>query len=744
MYFKAMFKYHARKKETLLGTLLVTNLSGFPSTLTVIPVPGGDVRQHRESFIVNENLKRLGCSGRAGLSLSPATGATRAKFHQLYQTSELVPLEEAAIELIKLCQAALVIFNKIEPEYADGLLCNVTEQAITNWWTDLGTDYFNAEPGDGILGPTTVSGLLGMLLGARNRLNACGSPVSKDVFNLKATKRGIAYFQKWQKLPRTRRLDSQTLERLHRVTSKAANSEGWAVPKAVRSTVAEFGGKGGEMVMGMVGGRDKGGISEVETIEIHRFIAALSGERCKWLWYGKPRKNLGNDFFGNLVSEDDLVFSGDETPGYSRVSGRKESAADLNQPSPAPNHIDHLYANPSGSQSSLEPSDRDQALRRVVLRSVTGRMHEARSGLGRFKDAVGISGLRGHYHKISRDDNTSHTNDRLGGAMSIARHEPASPVGSTQRNSTGSDPGLPSNSARHLNNTEHPDISSSQLASAGNTSKRIEDDAALTPVTFEPEDSGIPVTSIHEPTSSVVGTRRDPFAEEAASLNVDETDVSPSPVDLNEFRIWSTSSLDKLSHETPQKAIHRARRRSISFDAVDDLLSLNQAEFMINRLTRNEMSAPDILAEECFATLQAKRATGHVIEYAGLAQGSTKKSIKEIRDLEIQCMRNGDELNKVHHQKHEEFNTLQYATTNLLAEGQTSLDGAVKKIEVLGAKLEYELDALLSKIEDVEDSVAEFGRQVVDIEERAGALKEGEVRKTAWYWKALVFMTGLK
>lgn len=66
VYFKAVSQFHARPKETPLGMLMVTNLSSFPSSLTVIPVPDGDVRKHREDFIVNENLKRLGCSGRSG------------------------------------------------------------------------------------------------------------------------------------------------------------------------------------------------------------------------------------------------------------------------------------------------------------------------------------------------------------------------------------------------------------------------------------------------------------------------------------------------------------------------------------------------------------------------------------------------------------------------------------------------------------------------------------------------------
>ncbi|KAG7100803.1 Protein STB6 like protein [Verticillium longisporum] len=272
------------------GELMVTNLSSFPSALTVIPVPDGDIRTHRKLFIVNEDLKRLGCSGRSGMSLTDPTPATQAKFYQLFRTSDRPPFFESVLELVKLCQTALFLFGKLEFEYVDGLLCDKTETAIGNWWTEVGAEYYNIEPTDGILGPTTVAALLGMLTGARNRLHYLGAPVAKDVFDIDCTKRGISWFQRSQKLEKTRRLDRQTVLKLHSVTAKAAAGEGWGVQKAVKSTVAEIGGKRGELVIGLVGGRDKGAIGDIETLDISKFVDLVSGERAKWLWLGKPKR----------------------------------------------------------------------------------------------------------------------------------------------------------------------------------------------------------------------------------------------------------------------------------------------------------------------------------------------------------------------------------------------------------------------------------------------------------------------
>ena len=117
----------------------------------------------------------------------------------------------------------------------------------------------------------------------------------KDPFEIEGMKRGISHFQKSQRLERTRRLDRHTLDRLHRTSAKAANAEGWSVPRAVKSTVAELSGKGGEMLAEAVGRRDKAGIADVETSYIDRFEQLVYGQRCKWLWLGKPLKNQSVD-----------------------------------------------------------------------------------------------------------------------------------------------------------------------------------------------------------------------------------------------------------------------------------------------------------------------------------------------------------------------------------------------------------------------------------------------------------------
>ncbi|KAL9577050.1 MAG: hypothetical protein Q9212_006627, partial [Teloschistes hypoglaucus] len=453
VYFKAISKYHARKKETPLGTLMVTNLSGFPSALTVILVPDGDLRKHREDFIVNENLKRMGCTGRTGLNLSHPVQATEGKFYRLYHTSDRIPLYSAVIELVKLCQAALVLFGKLAPEYADGLLCDITEQAINEWWNDIGAEIYNVEPSDGILGPTTVAALIGLLIGSRNRLHAYGAPVAKDAYDLAATKRAVAYFQKSQKVEkRTRRLDRPTLKQLHRATNKAArSSEGWNVPRAVKSTMAELSGKGNELAAGEA--REKAGIADIETLDIDTFVQLTSGERCKWLWYGKPRKS-DSDVFKQLGGDDGMVLENDDHGGYVWSKQQRDSVID-----------DHSRFGRSHTHTSQESTfdgpEKDQVLRRTVLKSVAGRMTDARSGLGRIRDAVG---MRGHHHRHSKEAASFSDAESLRERPRFSYEQVRYPAtaGLSQQASgvavaEGSGSGTPSSPRSHRNSELHPD-----------------------------------------------------------------------------------------------------------------------------------------------------------------------------------------------------------------------------------------------------------------------------------------------
>jgi hypothetical protein len=744
VYFKAISQYHARPKDTPLGMIMVTNLSSFPSALTVIPVPDGDVKKHREDFIVNEDLKRLGCSGRSGMSLSTPAGATQAKFFQLYKTSDRIPLYGAVIELVKLCQVALMIFGKLEQEYADGCLCDVTEKAINDWWTEIGSEYYNVEPTDGILGPTTVAALLGMLMGARNRLNYYGAPVAKDAFDVSSLKRGIAYFQKSQKIQRTRRLDRYTLDRLHRVTAKAAAGEGWAVPKAVKSTVAELSGKGGEMVMGMVG-RDKAGIGDIETLDIDRFVSLVHGERAKWLWYGKPRRS-GEPSGKSDPDSGNLSFTKDEQGGYiwshSRVdSNPPDDDVEVRRKEKEVHSPDAIYSQrPPGSATSMleSPGEKDPQLRKTVFKSVTGKMSDARSGFGRIKDRA--VGRRGHASKHSKDEGdggyfspTSATS-----AMVLSAVGPASPT-----------------IGRAFTWKNTPEDYQNGILKGKETPKNS------IATTFQgPESSlDIPSPTIEEPPKENGAETKwlEQVKDIRESIIINDPSIAGSVYgdgDLdgplleavrepNNFQIL-LHRRHSISGASPTTEHHRNDAwwpRQMSFtDAEDAVLGWEPIGAVSDDGSEKDMWVA-LQKQKCIAE-DFRRLYEKIIDLQDEIAPWVSKKLDDVDALDEQAARDIETFQTRYYQQTESYQAVKQNSQDILGDERSHVMEAIKDIEVLGAKLEYEINALVSKVQDVEDGTTQFERMVEELEGRADEL-EVQLSTESWMHWLVRSVTGI-
>ncbi|CZR55348.1 related to SIN3 protein-binding protein STB2 [Phialocephala subalpina] len=735
VYFRAISQYHARPKETPLGMLMVTNLSSFPSALTVIPVPDGDVRKHREDYIVNENLKRLGCSGRSGMSLSTPAGATQAKFFQLYKASDRIPLYGAVIELVKLCQVALMIFGKLEQEYADGLLCDVTEKAINDWWTEIGSEYYNVEPTDGILGPTTVSALLGMLMGARNRLNYYGAPVAKDAFDVYNLKRGIAYFQKSQKMEKTRRLDRHTLDRLHRVTAKAAAGEGWAIPKAVKSTVAELSGKGGEM-LSSIAGRDKAEIGDIETLDMDRFVSLVHGERAKWLWYGKPRKSGGVSTYGKNDPEGaNLSFTKDDQGGYIWSHNRSHSIppepVEEEKESPAAVYI----SPPPGSATSMidSPLERDQ-LRKNVFKSVTGKMNDARSGFGRIKDAVG---LRGHASKHSKDEgmDTGYVTPNSSATLGQSTGAPASPQMVNKVFTWKETPGQYHNAVPRIK--EAPSAPASSTAVQDSESPHSESRVNLPTVVLSPEDQKV-AEAEEKWAEQVKDIRRDIVANDpsiAGSVYGDGDLEGPVLEALRDPNNFQTLLHRRHSLSGAFPVMERARNeawwpRQMSFNDAEEAV-LGWEPISVLRDDGDEADTWPALKKQQLIAEDYIHMYEKIAELQDDIGPWVVEKVDNIDGLDNQAAEDQEQFQTLYYQLTEQYQAVKQSSEDVLTDERSHVMESVKDIEVLGAKLEYEINALVSKAQDVEDGVSQFERQVDDLESRA---KDLEIQLSTESW----------
>ncbi|KAI0810307.1 hypothetical protein GGR55DRAFT_133777 [Xylaria sp. FL0064] len=739
IYFKAIHQYHARPRDTKLGELMVTNLSSFPSALTVISVPGGNIKDQRRTFIVNENLKRLGCSGRSGIALSEPIPAAKAKFRQLYKTSEKVPIEEAVIELVKLCQVALYLFGKLEQVYIDGLLCDVTETSIGDWWTEFGVEYFNVEPTDGILGPTTVAALLGLLGGARNRLSYLGAPVPKDVFDIDSTERGISHFQKYHKIERTRRLDRQTMHKLHALTAKAAAGEGWGVQKAVKSTVTDIGGKRGEIVLGMVGSRDKSGIGDIETINLDRFIGLVTGERAKWLWHGKPKRTPA---FEPEKSGPDMILLGKEGP---RASFDEEADQRRREDSPA------LYLAPTaGSAVSVtdSPIDKD-AMRRGMFKSVA---RDARSGLGRIKDAMTSgSGLRGHTSRPSRDESSDFApngsqHSFLSGTSAGLVTSPAQIPGSAQLGRAFTWKNKPeeyANASRKEKDisTVIPPVSTSgqDESSTGELRLPTRINDAIQKLASQ-EKKHVSQTQENPTTAdpSVAGSVGGERTSDVEIENTWQTAASGSAASLLNLRRRHSIAGTKPS-TGPSLAESRWPRR-LSFGHAEEAV-LRWEEVVdfadVKAFCNSTKDKNQIRLLEIARTMYM-----NIMHIEKNIEPWTERKVQTIQTTSEVFSRQLDELQITYHESSATYQQARHHYHSIVVDHRERLTEALGRIEGEAAKLEYEITALLSRVEEVEDSAAQFEMQVEEVEQRAEELKV-QLEKESWLHWAVRTLTGI-
>jgi hypothetical protein len=704
VYFQAIEQFHAKEKETPLGSLMVTNLSSLPSALTVIAIPDGDVKKHREDFIVNENLKRMGCAGRAATNIQPPQPSSIAKFHHLYRLSEAIPLYPSVMELVRICQTALVMYDKLQPTYVDGLLCDVTEQAITNWWTDIGTYFYNVEPNDGIFGPTTVAALLGLLIGAYNRLKASGSPVGKDVLDMASMKRAIGHFQKTQKVERSRRLDRETLDRLHRATAKNAAGEGWTVPKAVKSTVAELSGKGGEMVMGIVGARDKAGISDAETMDIERFSQLVQGPKMKWLWHGKAVKS--SELF--KLPDDPLngrVFSTDDQGNFFWTTNRHDSLYD---------------------RSTLERSDTVN----------TNQSLEGKTGRGRIRGAVG--GLKAHgphrhkdvdeNHELAESATTAasgsardmpHRVHAFGSSIESVKPEPLPPfdmaLAAASTTASGAKRGRARRSASSADLTSHRQLLKPPIPGDSPRRKKI--------------------------IAEMAGLRDEFKADVYQNFSAE----LPYKGLRSRALRRSQSSVQIQSHAGETAQQERLTRHN-SFGMVQRAV-LNTGESVIgDKLPSQEIEGDptNALAErEAFVAEALRKAKRIQLIQQGLIP-YTEDRVSHVENLESAAQQHVEQLNGLYYHRLDEYQSQQATSSDIISREKSELTEGFRRVEMLGAKLDYELDALQSRMQEVEDGVDDFERNVAAIEAKVRQLIGDENGHSAPWFQRIFGAIGSK
>lgn len=82
-------------------------------------------------------------------------------------------------------------------------------------------------------------------------------------------------------------------------------------------------------------------------------------------------------------------------------------------------------------------------------------------------------------------------------------------------------------------------------------------------------------------------------------------------------------------------------------------------------------------------------------------------------------------MNNLYYAKLEEYQAQRATSGEVVNTEKQQLGESVRRLEVLGAKLDYELNVLLGRVAEVEDGVGEFERRVRGVEGRVGELVGG-------------------
>ena len=104
-----------------------------------------------------------------------------------------------------------------------------------------------------------------------------------------------------------------------------------------------------------------------------------------------------------------------------------------------------------------------------------------------------------------------------------------------------------------------------------------------------------------------------------------------------------------------------------------------------------------------------------------------------------------DELNRILDDHHEDINYLyleqlgdykqvRERSADILTDEHSYLTDNMRRVELLGAKMDYELNVLGSKVDEVETGVGEFERHIIEMETRVKTLIQGEEEKQSNSW----------
>ena len=206
--------------DTSMGYAFITNLAQLNPFLSLIDAKTGNISDDYTLFMVNYNLKKLGCGSRSAATTDEPSKSMENKFKSTFKIDSKIPINYSVLNLIYTTQIFLYYYGFIDPIYCDGLFCEKTETAINEWWKimneiPMALNMLKDKPPNCNISDS-IKGIVGITILCRNLLEIGGNNfgVPKDLLDYKQMKLTILRFQKHFKLEQTSCFNHETLLKL--------------------------------------------------------------------------------------------------------------------------------------------------------------------------------------------------------------------------------------------------------------------------------------------------------------------------------------------------------------------------------------------------------------------------------------------------------------------------------------------------------------------------------------------------
>jgi hypothetical protein len=190
--------------------------------------------------------------------------------------------------------------------------------------------------------------------------------------------------------------------------------------------------------------------------------------------------------------------------------------------------------------------------------------------------------------------------------------------------------------------------------------------------------------------------------------------------------------------------------RHLSFSIAEESVlkwdSIASADLDEEAIEETNISAAALTARQAAYTVQSeqlKRLHSRLVLLTATDTAWVKARLSEIEELDTLADTDIKNLDEIYYPRLDTYNALREATHAEITNNRAQLTAALRDLDNVSDKLEYEIGALRGKVDDVDDMLDEFEKQVEFVEGRAEELENVLGHQESWWHWGVRIMTGI-